>query len=91
MSKHTPGPWVEFADHGDTVMIMPAMRPGNVANFAHPYPSREDARLIAAAPDGLALARKVVAYFRDGPTRPGPRLPDIELLAQALIVKAEGR
>lgn len=48
---HTPGPWVEFADGGKTVAIMPAGRDGDVCIFADPVPSANDARLIAAAPD----------------------------------------
>lgn len=49
----TPGPWVEFADQGDTVAIMPAGRDGDICHFAAPYPSRDDARLMAAAPKML--------------------------------------
>jgi hypothetical protein len=50
MMTHTPGPWIEFSDQGNTVAIMPAGRPGDVCNFAKPYPSRADAQLMAADP-----------------------------------------
>lgn len=58
--KHTPAPWVEFADKGDTIALMAAMRAMDVCNFATPYPSRADARLMAAAPDLLAALRGVL-------------------------------
>jgi hypothetical protein len=50
---HTPGPWVELGDQGETIAILPAGRPGEICAFASPRPSRADARLISAAPDLL--------------------------------------
>lgn len=50
-----------------------------------------NARLIAAAPDGLALAKAVVEYFGDDPI--DPLLDgDIRLreMARAIVAKAEG-
>lgn len=55
-AKHTPGPWVQFADQGKVVAIMPAGRPGDVCAFSA-SPSDADANLIAAAPDMLALLK----------------------------------
>ena len=51
---HTPGPWVEFCDQDETLAILAAGRDDDVCNFCKPYPSREDARLMTAAPDLLA-------------------------------------
>lgn len=51
---NTPGPWVEFADNGETVAIMPAGRDGDICKFSHPFPKRDDAQLMAQAP-GLLI------------------------------------
>ena len=60
MSK-TPGPWIEFADKGDTIAILPAGREGTVCEFKFPFPSRADARLIAAAPSLLEALTKLMS------------------------------
>ena len=78
---YTKGPWVEFSDQNRTVAILPAMRAGEVCAFATPYPSRANARLIAASPclldaltnlvnasDGL-VPRDAVAQARDAITK----------------------
>lgn len=82
----TPGPWVQFADGNDTVAIMPAMREGDICLFAAPYPKREDARLMAAAPDLLREAKRIVSILRH-PKRSVSVL-DCERL-EAAIAKAE--
>ena len=64
----TPGPWVEFADRGETVAVMAAGRPDDVCSFAPPYPRRSDARLIAAAPmllEALQACAESLAFARD--------------------------
>lgn len=61
--RSTPGPWVQFADKGQTVAIMPAMRDGDVCSFSEPYPSRADARLMAAAPDMKAILDELEESF----------------------------
>ncbi len=65
MSKHTPGPWA--TDGGDTVVAM-----GNQIVVTAPAPdgaSREEmkanARLIAAAPDLLAVLENMFTEFGD--------------------------
>lgn len=63
MSKHTPGPWVEFADQGDTVAIMPAGRAGDICTFAAPYPTRADARLMTASPALLHALKAAAGYL----------------------------
>ena len=55
---HTPGPWVQFADQGKTVAIIPAMRAGDVCAFSKP-PTDDDARLMTAAPDMVEALRNV--------------------------------
>jgi hypothetical protein len=59
MSGHTRGPWVQFADQGKCIAIMPAMREGDVCTF-NQSPSDADARLIAAAPDMAAALGKCI-------------------------------
>lgn len=49
MNEYTPGPWVQFADQGKCVAIMPAMRAGDICTFQQ-SPSDADARLMASAP-----------------------------------------
>lgn len=53
MTEHTPGPWVQFADQGKCIAIMPAGRDGDICTFQQ-SPTDEDARLMAAAPVLLA-------------------------------------
>lgn len=33
-TKHTPGPWVIFSDHGEAKSILPAGRPGEICRMA---------------------------------------------------------
>lgn len=49
MTEHTQGPWVQFADQGKCIAIMPAMREGDICTF-NQSPSDADARLMTAAP-----------------------------------------
>lgn len=77
---HTPGPWVQFADQGKTVAIMPAMRAGDVCAFSKP-PTDDDARLMTAAPDmleALWACRAMVGH------------PDNIAFIDAAIAKATG-
>lgn len=60
MSAHTPGPWVLFSDSCN-VAILPAMRSGEVCRFVPGSISAADARLIAAAPELLALVEEFAA------------------------------
>lgn len=96
MSEHTWGPWFEFADQGDTIAIMPAGRQGDVCLFAKPYPSRANARLIAAAPDLLAaLSTFLTEYVRlvesgDAGFWDAEKEPKV-IAARAAIAKAKGQ
>ena len=81
MSEHTPGPWVQFCDHGRTIAIMPAGRPGAICKFTQKCgPTIANARLIAAAPDMLAALKYCVIERSEWLTE-----------ARAAIAKAEGR
>jgi hypothetical protein len=61
-TKYTSGPWVQFADQGKCIAIMPAMREGDVCTF-NQSPSDADARLIAAAPDMFKALEDAVPYL----------------------------
>lgn len=101
-AKHTPGPWIIFADQGSAVAVLPAMRPGEVCSFeGSGLPNKEaNARLIAAAPDLYEAARALVeaedALLAE--LRAAGEMPDLTekpwSLVDALrtaIAKAEGR
>lgn len=62
MNAHTPGPWVQFADKGKTVAIMPAGRDGDICTFSV-SPSDADARLMNAAPELLSALREVMEWI----------------------------
>jgi hypothetical protein len=64
--QRTQGPWVEFADGGNTIALMPAGRPGDVCKFAAPYPNRGDARMMKASPEMLAALLLVARGFQSG-------------------------
>lgn len=91
---HTPGPWVEFADKGETIAIMAAGRDDDVCNFCKPYPSREDARLFAAAPDLLEALITALPYIEyaeeDDAYKPGV-VAKVTAQIRAALSKAEGR
>lgn len=80
--EHTPGPWTAELDadrwiitgDGSSVALLYHARASDTAN----------ARLIAAAPDLLDLARLIAAHF-EGTDAP------LGIKARALIDKAEGR
>ena len=78
MSNHTQGPWITFDDprnsiHGTkTVHVIPAAPGPTIATLSGkgvgPMADRlvdGDARLIAAAPDLLALAERIARLNRD--------------------------
>jgi hypothetical protein len=105
MSAHTPGPWAFFGDnnYGGTVEIGPKVTVS--VDRADRFDcslviSREEmeanGRLIAAAPDLLALARLVVSETTEDENGDMPNHPRGALLtlldaARATIAKAEGR
>lgn len=66
MNKHTPGPWKTWGNNGCLVVDSNGLQ---VADMFHGIPvlhrsdaeCRENARLIAAAPDLLAALQEVIA------------------------------
>ena len=95
MSKHTPGPWkVEPHSSHEMAFLVTSTAPQSVGGdrtvMVTKFASRDDAHLIAAAPDLLEVAKECEAYFR-------PMAEDGQYLAQqridhirAAIAKAEG-
>lgn len=81
MTDFTPGPWAIF--HTGTInMIVPAMRDGMVADMIE---NKADARLIASAPDMLAVLQLVDSVI-------GASNPKLYLLSivRAAIERATG-
>lgn len=84
---HTPGPW-RVGDAGHTVFGPPAgLPPIMVATLenAREGSARDNARLIAAAPELLAVALALVAYDEGGYEGD---IVDIVEMAEAAISKA---
>lgn len=94
MQKHTPGPWIRFTDGGETIAILPAGRPGEVAALIGVR--KADACLMTAAPDLLEAAHGVdVLYTELGKALPGivntdayDRVQQAVKQARAAIAKA---
>ena len=65
MTQHTPGPWQRHKSESDSLgyMITVPHRSG-LGHLANVY-SEEDARLIAAAPDLLAVAIDALGFMQD--------------------------
>ena len=89
MTDHTPGPWRTCRAHDtDAIAITNDIGAALIADV-YGDQRKANARLIATAPDGIALARMVVEYFGDDEIDPFLD-GDIELreAARALIAKA---
>lgn len=99
--QHTPGPWrVADKSYGWDHFAAVLDNSGIVANCHIAALSRDheqtaaDARLIAAAPDGLALAEMAMRLI-DGAAlverdHPQAGLRELRLAAEAFIAKATG-
>lgn len=90
MGKHTPGPW-DFLYNGHQWLVRCA---GNVIAVVggenHPS-SKADAALMAAAPDLLETATRLVQWFDTTTTDAGDVDADgLINSARAAIAKAEG-
>lgn len=84
--KHTPGPWVQFADQGKCIAIMPAGRDGDICTF-NQSPSDADAMLINAGPEMLQALLEFVSCFS---TVPGSIGDEVKEDAFKAIAKAIG-
>lgn len=94
--KHTPGPWTNHndEDHGSLIALEPRLESAGSAEIVAILPfgnaNREaNARLIAAAPDLLQLARQVV--YGLGNMRENATAVLLVNQARDAIAKAEGR
>jgi hypothetical protein len=65
-TQNTPGPWVQFADQGKCIALMPAGRDGDICTFEKP-PSDADAMLMNAAPEMLEALLEFVSTFSTVP------------------------
>lgn len=86
-TEHTPGPWVQFADQGKCIAIMPAGREGDVCTFKQ-SPSDADAMLMNAGPEMLKALLEFVSCFQ---TVPGSIGNEVKEDAFRAIAKAVGR
>jgi len=87
MTKHTPGPWRLLKREGS---FPPVVQRGLEGGFSvagsNPDTEDADARLIAAAPELLAVLRQVADYWAGGDVP-----EDIDDAMRAAIAKAEGQ
>lgn len=106
-AKHTPGPWRVFDNFGERICIHNAddYGIGEAWNFNGRPENIANARLIAAAPDLLAVAQILDRYctedFPDGPDdarrwadargTPGDHLIEIWRATRAAIARATGQ
>ncbi len=99
MSEHTPGPWITQRDNYIAKILVPTGRNGcrvvyaEYGDVAYIGPFDDDngnsnARLIAAAPDLLAVARKAMAAIDENTTfqSTGALIEEF----RAAVAKAEG-
>lgn len=88
--KHAPGPWAAGTEDGDPIMsgCVFEMTGGRmVCSMTGYFPWQQrlaNARLIAAAPELLAVARMVVENYYEG----GGDEQSVALAARAAIAKA---
>jgi len=88
MSKHTPGPWKEAMWGGRVAIIHDRTDDGTfdvVVACNDSAPTFADARLIAAAPDLLAMLQELATCLQERDIEPG-----LVKQARAAIAKAEG-
>lgn len=98
MSKHTPGPWKCGQESVDPEWWIVTIEGGLiVANVNAHFCQEANARLIAAAPDMLAVLKQVVAQIEDyervnnlAPSPGRQHCWDSVARAHEIIAKAEG-
>lgn len=95
MGKHTPGPWVAVHPEGDerSLDVYPANNP-HYKIMHGKWGGMDDARLVAAAPDGFEAVRAFLADYDAVNVGAGERFhlkqQHIEAF-RAFVAKAEGR
>lgn len=86
---HTPGPWRTGRKVHRTIYCEEAGTEGRLIGVMD---RREDATLVAAAPEMLEALRAVVTYWWDPDREPGGfKEGDVEGFVRAALAKAEGR
>jgi hypothetical protein len=94
IGSHTPGPWTCYPDTDSDSYETGYARVGTPdhdnpeAGWLSDYFHIEDARLIAAAPDLLAVLKRSLSWLS---SYPGDGALDVYDEARAAIAKAEGR
>lgn len=93
MSAFTPGPW-EVSDTGGNILAATGDVVASVHGFPKPWLTGEGAengRLIAAAPELLAVAIRIVGAAISQPKDREAKLQEVSDLARAAIAKAVGK
>lgn len=86
-AKHTPGPWMDWRQDHENVVTAGQKPDGSFPIIAAVRFDRKDAnaRLIAAAPDLMAMIRELLTIHEAHHNHPS------HAAARRLIAKAEGR
>lgn len=63
-TKHTPGPWLIYNSINLTEMLIAKLGPGNLKTDIAIVEGRENARLIAAAPELLEACEHAIERLR---------------------------
>lgn len=99
-TKHTPGPWeIDYNDSSNPIIGADKQVVARVAHLAawrHPLEAEANARLIAAAPELLDLAKSALEElgkmdFTLSANWNGSIKTNVALFLEKAIAKAEGR
>lgn len=83
MSKHTKGPWIVAATHSQLEVVNQYPEQGRTWELQATASTPANARLIAAAPELLNLAKQIVPMIKSG------QLDTLCDLAEIVIEQAE--
>ena len=88
--KHTPGPWEVSSSSGIVKVQGPADKPKyKRREVCRVYSSKENAFLLAAAPDLLEVCLAMLEFFDNGtPVQPGA---EVVADMRAAVAKAKGQ
>lgn len=87
-TAHTPGPWIADLDLAEPVISSQGAPYEPQVAVCSPIEGEAEAnaRLIAAAPEGLEFAKRMKLYFDSNPNG----YQDLRLLCEAFLAKATG-